>query len=123
MTNNTNSILEKSKIRQQALSTWDNEGGTVPAPMPQPYRTTLIFNEITLPKGLRRKHRLASGVWSVIRVLEGRVSYRVFEPMSVTTLNPGHPGRVMPNQLHMLEVIGSVRLKVDFYREFPCINA
>ena len=123
MTDATKLTSKKPKIRQKALSTWDNEGGTVLAPEPQPYRTTIIFDEITLPIGLRRKHRLASGVWAVIRVLEGRVSYRSLEPLSATILDTNRPGRVIPNQLHLLEVIGAVRLRVEFYNQNPSASA
>ncbi|MGC2189855.1 MAG: DUF1971 domain-containing protein, partial [Candidatus Sulfotelmatobacter sp.] len=40
-----------------------------------PYRCTPIFDETTLPAGLRREHRTKAGVWGVIRVLEGRLRY------------------------------------------------
>ncbi len=37
-----------------------------------PYKCTPIFDETTLPPGLRRERRTKAGVWAVIRVLEGR---------------------------------------------------
>jgi hypothetical protein len=35
----------------------------------EPYRRTPVFDENTLPAGLRRAHRTKPGVWGVIRVL------------------------------------------------------
>jgi tellurite resistance-related uncharacterized protein len=39
----------------------------------QAYRCTPVFDENTLPAGLRRAHRTKPGVWGAIRVLEGRL--------------------------------------------------
>lgn len=41
-----------------------------------PYKCTPVFDENTLPAGLRREHRTKPGVWGVIRVLDGRLRYR-----------------------------------------------
>ena len=38
-----------------------------------PYKRTPVFDETTLPDGLRREHRTKAGVWGIIRVLEGRL--------------------------------------------------
>jgi tellurite resistance-related uncharacterized protein len=46
---------------------------------PAPYKTTLVFDENTLPAALRAEHRTKPGVWGVIRVLEGELRYRVLE--------------------------------------------
>ena len=61
---------------------------------PTPYKSTPVFNENTLPAGLRKEHRTKAGVWGLIRVLEGQVKYRVLEPVSETILDPDHPGLV-----------------------------
>ena len=44
--------------------------------VPKPYKSTPVFDENTLPAGLRKEHRTKAGVWGVIRVLEGRLRYR-----------------------------------------------
>ena len=54
-----------------------------------PYKCTPIFDETTLPAGLRREHRTKAGVWGAIRVLEGRLRYQVLEPNSEVILEPG----------------------------------
>jgi hypothetical protein len=49
---------------------------------PMPYKRTPVFDENTLPTGLRREHRTKHGVWGVIRVLDGRVRHQVLDPAS-----------------------------------------
>ena len=85
----------------------------------KPYRRTSVFNENTLPAGLRREHRTKPGVWGVIRVLDGRVRYQVLDPLSEVILEPGHPGLVLPDQPHLVEPLGPVRMQVEFYRQLP----
>lgn len=88
-------------------------------PAAKPYRRTSVFTENTLPAGLRREHRTKPGVWGVIRVLDGRLRYRVLDPLSEVILEPGHPGLVLPDQPHLVEPLGPVRLQVEFYRQVP----
>lgn len=83
--------------------------------VPAPYKSTPVFDETTLPAGLRKEHRTKAGVWGVIRVLEGRVRYRVLEPASETILDPDHPGLVLPDQPHLVEPLGTIRMRVEFY--------
>jgi len=84
-----------------------------------PYRSTPVFDEITLPAGLRREHRTKAGVWGVIRVLEGHLRYEVLDPPSETILDPDHPGLVLPDQPHLVEPLGAMRMQVDFYDRHP----
>lgn len=84
-----------------------------------PYKCTPIFDEHTLPAGLRREHRTKPGVWGVIRVFEGRLRYRVLDPVSETILDSRHPGLVLPEQPHLVEALGPVRMQVEFYDHLP----
>lgn len=86
---------------------------------PQPYKSTPVFDENTLPGGLRKEHRTKLGVWGIIRVLEGQLLYRVLDPVSETVLDPENPGRVMPNQPHLVAPIGTMRMQVEFYDQDP----
>ena len=86
---------------------------------PVPYKSTPVFDENTLPAGLRREHRTKAGVWGVIRVLVGRVRYRVLDPVSENILDPNHPGLVLPDQPHFVEPLGPMRMRVDFYDRHP----
>ncbi|MDB5558879.1 MAG: hypothetical protein JWQ36_1813 [Enterovirga sp.] len=96
--------------------------GPQPAPTgPVPYRRTPIFDETTLPAGLRRDHRTKPGVWGVIRVLAGQLRYCVLDPRSEQILEPGRPGLVHPDQPHFVEPIGPVRMHVEFYDQPPTL--
>ena len=89
---------------------------------PAPYKSTPVFDESTLPAGLRKEHRTKAGVWGVIRVLEGRVRYRVLDPVSEIILDPDHPGLVLPDQPHFVEPLGAMRMQVEFYNFHPITN-
>jgi tellurite resistance-related uncharacterized protein len=91
---------------------------TVPT---QPYKSTPVFDEVTLPAGLRKEHRTKEGIWGVIQVLEGRLRYRVLEPGSEAILDPEHPGLIHPDQPHSVEPLGPMRMRVDFYTSPPDI--
>jgi tellurite resistance-related uncharacterized protein len=84
-----------------------------------PYKSTPVFDEKTLPAGLRREHRTKPGVWGVIRVLEGRVRYRLLDSESDTVLDSEHPGLVLPDQPHLVEPLGPIRMQIDFYNQMP----
>jgi tellurite resistance-related uncharacterized protein len=86
---------------------------------PQPYKSTPVFDENTLPAGLRHEHRTKVGVWGVIRVLEGRVRYQVLDPAFEVILDPDRPGLVLPDQPHLVEPLGTMRMQVDFYDQDP----
>ncbi len=85
----------------------------------KPYKATAVFNEVTLPAGLRREHRTKAGSWGVIRVLEGRLRYQVLDPISEVILEPGRPGLILPEQPHLVEPLGSIRMQVEFYDHLP----
>ena len=80
-----------------------------------PYRSTPVFDETSLPGALRREHRTKAGVWGVIRVLEGRVRLVILEPASEMVLSPDVPRRVLPEQPHLVEPLGPIRMQVDFH--------
>ena len=86
---------------------------------PEPYKSTPVFDENTLPAGLRREHRTKAGVWGIIRVLEGRVRYRVLDPISEMILDLDHPGFVIPDQPHLVEPLGAMQMRVEFYDSNP----
>jgi tellurite resistance-related uncharacterized protein len=97
-----------------------DSGMTAPeSPSTTPYKSTPVFDEVTLPAGLRREHRTKAGTWGVIRVLEGRLRYRVLDPSSEVILEPGRPGLVLPEQPHLVEPLGSIRMQVEFYDQRP----
>ena len=93
---------------------------TAAAPTPtNPYRSTPVFDEVSLPAGLRREHRTKAGAWGVIRVLEGRLRYQILDPASEAILEPGCPGLILPEQPHFVEPLGPIRMQVEFYDHLP----
>lgn len=84
-----------------------------------PYRCTPVYNEQTLPAGLRREHRTKAGVWGVIRLIEGRVRFQVLDPASEVFLEPGRPGLVLPDTPHLVEPLGPMLMQVEFYDRLP----
>ena len=83
-----------------------------------PYRTTPIFDEVTLPAALRREHRTKSGAWGVIRVLEGELLLH-FADGREELLSPMAPGMVRPQETHRVEPLGAMRMQVEFYNSEP----
>lgn len=86
-------------------------------------RTTPEWTADTLPRALRRDHRVASGVWGRVRVLDGSVRFHFTDstagahpgPAEPVTLRAGDTQPIPPDRLHRLEPIGPVRLVVDFF--------
>lgn len=84
-----------------------------------PYRSTPIFDEETLPAGLRAHHSTKAGVWGLIRVMEGRLRLTYVDPPSETVLDAGQSGVVAPEQVHFVTPLGPMKMQVDFYNEPP----
>ena len=79
-------------------------------------RRTPIFDESTIPAGLRHEHRTKPGVWGVITVLEGKLRYRSLDPVSERLITAGAQAIAAPEQPHQVEPDGGVRFFVEFYR-------
>ena len=98
--------------------------GLPPSGLPAPglpsglvaYRRTPVFDQDTIPAGLRREHRTAPGIWGLITVLEGRLRFRSLRPVHERGLEPGAPMAVAPQQPHEVASDGPVRFFVEFYR-------
>lgn len=89
--------------------------------MIQPYRSTPVFNNDTLPTALRSEHQTKAGVWGLIRVLEGEIRLDFIDPPSTEILTPGRPGLIAPQQVHFVTPSGPMRMQVDFYDQHPSI--
>jgi len=90
-------------------------------PASKPYRSTPVFDDQTLPAALRKAHTTKPGVWGVIRVLEGRVRYRIEAQDHDVILSPGAPGLVRPQEPHHVEPLGPMRMQVEFYDHPPAL--
>jgi tellurite resistance-related uncharacterized protein len=85
----------------------------------EPYRSTPVFDQDTLPAALRSRHSTKAGVWGVIRVLEGELRLTNLDPEHSVLLVPGSPGLVLPEQPHFVTPLGPMRMQVDFYERAP----
>lgn len=83
------------------------------------YRSTPVFDEITLPAALRADHRTKTGTWGVINVLDGALQLTIVDPFEVMVLSPDRPGLVKPLQTHFVTPIGTMRMRVDFHDSSP----
>ena len=114
-----------SESLQLALKLKDPAGrkALLSKPAVEPYRSTPVFDAATLPAALRRAHSTKAGTWGVIRVLEGRLRYTIEESGESTVLDPTRPGKVRPQELHHVEPLGMMRMRVDFYDREPPLAA
>jgi tellurite methyltransferase len=80
------------------------------------YKRTGEFTEQTVPDALRKDHSTKAGVWGKICVAEGKLNYRIPALGVETELSTGKIGVVLPEVLHSVEPLGSVRFFVEFYR-------
>lgn len=93
----------------------------VQEPTSAPYRTTPVFDETSLPIGLRRHHSTKAGVWGVIRIHEGAVIYTIVGSNEERRLTPDQPGLVLPEQLHFVTPDGPMRMQVELYDHRPVL--
>ena len=87
--------------------------------MPEPYKTTAVWTEETLPAAVRNRHNTKAGTWGLLRVLEGAARLVFEDPPREVAVAPGNPGLIPPQEWHHVELSGPVRLQVEFYREHP----
>jgi hypothetical protein len=78
-------------------------------------RTAGPFDELSLPAGLRRDHRVADRTWAVLAVLDGSAGFEMdTEPPLRRRLRAGDEQAIPPGIVHRVAVDGAVRLEVRF---------
>jgi tellurite resistance-related uncharacterized protein len=87
------------------------------------YRRTPVFDNGSVPAALKQRHRTKAGVWALIKVLEGRLRFRIPDTGDEQWLTPGRPGVVFPEQVHSVEPDGAVRFFVEFYAPAETVYA
>ena len=83
----------------------------------EPYSKSPVYDESSLPAALQNRHMLRSGTWARLHVVEGAIRFAYLEP-EVQTLEvaQGDPHIVPPEVPHRVELMGRVRLYLEFYR-------
>ena len=82
----------------------------------QHVRTTPVFDEATVPEGLRRAHQIAEGVWGVLRVHAGTVTF-VDESSGESREVPAGGSQVIPPATpHHVEPGAGATFSVEFHR-------
>lgn len=78
-------------------------------------RLTESWTEASMPRALRRDHRVATGTWGVLRVEEGSLRFRAAtSPVIHRELEAGDEQAIPPDVSHAVEVLGAVRFHVEF---------
>ena len=81
------------------------------------YKRTPTFDESTLPGALRNDHATKAGVWGLIHVESGRLSYQISDTGAAIELAAGDmTGVIEPQVRHRVTPVGHVRFYVEFYR-------
>lgn len=79
-------------------------------------RTTDVFDQETVPAGLLRAHRVATGVWGRLVVHDGSLRF-VFEDDGTTfRADAGEWIVIPPDRPHRVELTGPVGFVVEFHR-------
>ena len=82
-------------------------------------RSSDVWDEDSIPPGLRRDHRLGPRTWGRLNVLSGRLRFVPDqETWSVgpADLEAGASQPIPPQMVHHVETDGPVSLRIDFYR-------
>ncbi len=79
-------------------------------------RTSAVWDERTMPAGLRRAHRVAAGTWGRIVVHAGRLRFAAATTPTIDVeLEPGSAQAIPPEVLHEVTPLGAVRFSVEFF--------
>ncbi|MGA2306423.1 MAG: DUF3565 domain-containing protein [Acidimicrobiales bacterium] len=78
-------------------------------------RTTPIWDQDTMPAGLRQAHRIAAGIWGRIVVHDGRLRFAAAALAIEIELGAGATHVIPPGVEHEVEPLGAVRFAVEFF--------
>ena len=79
-------------------------------------RTTPVFDEATVPAGLRRAHQVAEGVWGVLRVHTGTVTFVDEASGESRAVHAGGSQVIPPATPHHVEPGEGATFAVEFHR-------
>jgi tellurite methyltransferase len=81
------------------------------------YLRTSEWDERSMPQGLRRAHRLGEGIWGLLRVQSGTLSFRMAgRQPELADLGPGAAQAIPPGFEHDVTPAEAIRFSVDFLK-------
>jgi len=95
-----------------------SERGSSPRHLPEGarrYSQTRLFTERDIPAGLLHEYRTKPRVWGLIRLVAGRLRYRILDPFEEIELGAKDTAVIAPQQPHEVEPVGGVRFYTKFY--------
>jgi tellurite resistance-related uncharacterized protein len=87
----------------------------------QPYRSTAVFDQDSLPAALRREHSTKAGTWGAIHLLDGELRLHIVDPPQLRHLSQGDTAVVAPGQVHWVELLGPMQMRIDFHASPPSV--
>jgi tellurite resistance-related uncharacterized protein len=79
-------------------------------------RVTPVYDALSVPQGLLGAHRLAPGVWGLLRVEKGSVVFVAEETDERRRLVAGEVQVIEPDTLHHVEIGANGAFLVEFHR-------
>ena len=94
----------------------DGRLSSAPPPGVQPYRKTPIFDAETVPAALLADHNTKAGVWAVIHVLAGAVTFKLADRTIEKVIRPGSTLACPPERRHSVSLTEDARFQIEFWR-------
>lgn len=80
-------------------------------------RTSIVFDQDTMPAVMRGPCEMKAGIWGRIRVKEGRLALHFLESGRNSVLDPDTDGILNPRQACRVDALGQVRFDLVYFRE------
>lgn len=80
------------------------------------YKRTPVFTEATVPAALRTDHSTKAGVWGLLQVSAGSLTYVVAGTGEEAVLGAGASAVIRPEERHRVVVDGPVAFFIEFHR-------
>jgi tellurite resistance-related uncharacterized protein len=116
------SPLARDALASAASEPTPNLRSCLPAGL-EIYACTPDFTHHTLPADLSEDHALAEGVWGVLRVLEGTLTYIAANHPWPTTVAAGNIVIIEPQLVHRLQLAGPTRFFIELHRSKDPVRA
>jgi tellurite resistance-related uncharacterized protein len=79
------------------------------------YKRTPLFTSASIPRGLLNQHRTKPGVWGLIHVQSGQLTFHETGGSEPSIVRAGEVAVVLPEIEHRVEPLGEVAFFVEFW--------